>query len=136
LLAGLVAAEVLYRGKSLLSFKWVVASVIAFFIFVIMGPLLAFTPKLAQAKRQGLADYGLLAQRYVASSEQKWVLGVRPTPEKLLGVSDIQSLADLGNSYSLVRDMRVVPFGVQDIFRLAAVTIAPPAATDVDDLLA
>jgi len=42
-----------------------------------------------------------------------------------LGTSDIQSLADIGNSYALVREMRAVPFGLEDISRLAAVTAAP-----------
>ena len=38
---------------------------------------------------------------------------------------DIQSLADLGNSYALVREMRSVPFGLENISRLAAATPAP-----------
>jgi hypothetical protein len=42
-----------------------------------------------------------------------------------LGPENIQSLADLGNSYSLVRDMRSIPFGLEDISRLAAATAAP-----------
>jgi hypothetical protein len=32
-----------------------------------------FSPRMAQARRKGLADYGLLAQRYVESFDQKWV---------------------------------------------------------------
>jgi hypothetical protein len=125
LLAGLIATEVLHRGASLLSFKLQVIGVIAFFIFTIMGPLLMFTPKLARAKRQGLAQYGLLAQRYVEGFEQKWVLGAPVVPEELLGASDIQSLADLGNSYGLVREMNFVPFGLQDLSRLIVATAAP-----------
>lgn len=123
MLAGLVASRVLYRGESLLSFKLQIAAFIAFFVLAILGPLLMFTPKMAQARRKGLADYGLLAQRYVESFEEKWVH--RSTPEELLGAADIQSLADLGNSYALVRDMRPVPFGLDDITRLAAATAAP-----------
>jgi len=45
--------------------------------------------------------------------------------EELLGTGDIQSLADLGNSYTIVQEMRVVPFSWRDISRLAAVTAAP-----------
>jgi len=45
--------------------------------------------------------------------------------EGLLGAADIQSLADLGNSYSVVGEMRTVPFGLQDISRLAIATAAP-----------
>jgi len=96
---------------------------IAFFVFVILGRLLMFTPQMARAKRRGLAEYGLLAQRYVEGFEQKWV---RDTPSEELPRSHRhQSLANLGNSYALVRDMRNVPFGLEDISHLAAATAAP-----------
>jgi hypothetical protein len=125
MLAGLVASRVLYRGESLTSFKLQIGGFIAFFVLAILGPLLMFTPKMAQARRKGLADYGLLAQRYIEGFEQKWVLRDSSTSEELLGAADIQSLADLGNSYGLVRDMRPVPFGLDDVTRLAAATAAP-----------
>jgi hypothetical protein len=125
MLAGLVASRVVYRGENLLSFKLQVGGFIVFFVFAILGPLLMFTPQMARAKRKGLADYGLLAQRYVESFEQKWVLRDPGPFEELLGAGDIQSLADLGNSYALVREMRAVPFGLEDISRLAAATAAP-----------
>ena len=125
MLAGLVASRVLYGGESLLSYKFQIGGFIVFFVLAILGPLLMFTPQMARAKRKGLADYGLLAQRYVESFEQKWVVS-GPTPsEELLGAADIQSLADLGNSYAFVRDMRSFPFGLEDISRLAAATAAP-----------
>ena len=50
-----------------------------------------------------------------------------PPPEEILGSGDIQSLADLNNSYDIVRDMRTVPFGLDDISRLALATAAPLA---------
>ena len=125
MLAGVVADRVLYGGESLLSFKLQVGGFIVFFVFVILGPLLMFTPAMAAAKRKGLADYALLAQRYVEDFEKKWVNGDSDPPEQLLGTGDIQSLADLGNSYGMVRDMRPVPFGLEDITRLAAATAAP-----------
>jgi hypothetical protein len=72
-----------------------------------------------------LADYGLLAQRYVDNFHQKWVLSAEAPSEELLGTGDIQSLADLGNSYAVVRQMRPIPFGLDDIGRLATATAAP-----------
>ena len=54
----------------------------------------------------------------------EWIVGKSSSAE-LLGSGDVQSLADLGNSYALVRDMRSVPFGLEDISRLAAATAAP-----------
>ncbi len=49
----------------------------------------------------------------------------RAGSEEVLGSGDIQSLADLNNSYEIVSDMRTVPFGLEDITRLAAATAAP-----------
>jgi hypothetical protein len=125
LLAGLVASRVLYMGESLLSFKLQIGGFVAFFVVAILGPLLMFTPRMAATRRKGSAEYGLLAQRYVEGFHQKWIVEAPPTSADLLGAADIQSLADLGNSYGFVRDMRVVPFSLEDVTRLAAVTAAP-----------
>jgi hypothetical protein len=124
-LAGLIANRVLYAGESLLSFKMEAVGLIAVFMLAILGPLTVFTPKLARAKRKGFADYGLLASRYVEEFEQKWVKGRGLLSDDLLGSGDIQSLADLGNSYGVIGEMRAVPFGIRDMMRLAAVTAAP-----------
>jgi hypothetical protein len=125
MLAGLVASRVLYRGESLLSFKLQIGGFVAFFVLAVLGPLLMFTPQMARAKRKGLADYSQLAQDYVERFERKWIPGDPAPAEELLGASDIQSLADLANSYSVVSAMRTVPFGVNDITRLVAATAAP-----------
>jgi hypothetical protein len=124
ILAGIIANHVLYHSEKLVSFKLQIVGLIAFFIVAVLGPLLMFTPRMAQARRKGLADYGLFAQRYVESFDQKWVQLASPS-EELLGSGDIQSLADLGNSYQVVREMRVVPFALQDASRLAVATALP-----------
>lgn len=126
MLAGLVASRVLYRGDSLLSFKLQMVGFVVFFVLAILGPLLMFTPRMADAKRKGLADYAQVAQGYVDRFEEKWVLDTPPS-EEVLGSGDIQSLADLNNSYDIVRGMRAVPFGLDDISRLALSTAAPLA---------
>jgi hypothetical protein len=125
LLAGVIANRVLYEGRNLLSFKMQAAGFVGFFVLFILGPLVVFTPRLARTRRAGSAEYGLLANRYVFGFEEKWIRGDAPPVGELLGTGDIQSLADLGNSYSVVSEMRIVPFGLQDIARLAAATAAP-----------
>jgi len=125
MLCGLVASRILYTGAKLVSFKLQIIGFIVFFVFAILGPLLMFTPKMAAAKRKGLADYGLLAQRYVDDFEGRWITGESETSEQLLGSADIQSLADLGNSFEIVREMKPLPFGVDEITRLAVVTAVP-----------
>jgi hypothetical protein len=123
-MSGVVADRVLYRGESLRSFRFEIAGLIVFLVVVVLAPLLMFSMRMARARRKGLADYGLFAQRYVETFDKKWVRGSYPSDE-LLGSGDIQSLADLGNSYQIVREMRTVPFGLQDISRIAIATAVP-----------
>jgi len=125
LLAGLIASRVLHDGRSLQSFKMEAAGFVVFFVLVIIGPLVMFTPKLDDALRKGSEEYGLLANRYVFGFEKKWIRDGAPEANNLLGTPDLQSLADLGNSYSMVRKMRIFPFGLQVVTRLATITAAP-----------
>ena len=125
LLAALIASQIFFAGRNLMAFKVEIASFIAFFVAAVLSPLIVFSPKLARAKRQGLADFGQLASRYVGAFEDKWVREGASTGEPLLGSADIQSLADLGNSYSVVQEMRLVPFGLKDATRLAAGAAVP-----------
>src|SRR5262249_30063009 len=57
MLCGLVASRIFYTGARLVSFKLQIAGFIVFFVFALLGPLLMFAPKMAAAKRKGLADY-------------------------------------------------------------------------------
>jgi hypothetical protein len=127
ILAGVIANRVVYRGENLVTFKLQAGAFVAFFVLAILGPLLMFTPGMARAKRKGLREYGLLAQRYVEGFEKKWIRleSSSSSSDELLGAADIQSLADLDGSYTLVREMRSVPFGLQDISRLAAASAVP-----------
>jgi hypothetical protein len=65
-------------------FKLQIAGFIGFFVFAILCPLLIFTPKMAQARRKGLAEYGLLTQRYVESFEESGSYAIPPHPRSFL----------------------------------------------------
>jgi hypothetical protein len=80
---------------------------------------------LRRTKRRGVFEYGELALKYSAAFQQKWIKGERDENEQLLGSGDIQSLADLGNSYSVIQDMKVVPFPIKTSFWLAAAFLGP-----------
>jgi hypothetical protein len=125
LLSGLIASRVLFQGRDLVSFKMEAAGLIGFFVLMILGPLVMFTPHLMLAKRKALAEYGLLANQYVFGFEERWLGRGHPDINEMLGSGDIQSLADLGNSYQVVREMKFVPFGLSDVTRLAGATAAP-----------
>ena len=72
-----------------------------------------------------MRQYSLLVLRYNRDFHEKWIEGHVSESEPLLGSADIQSLADLGNSFEFIRGMKVVPFSVRVILQLAVVTLLP-----------
>lgn len=125
MLAGLIASRVFYEGQNLLTFKVDAAGFVAFFVLFMLAPLVMFTPLLVEARRRGLREYGVLASRHAQEFDDKWIRGGVPAGELLVGNPDISSWADFDSGYETVRDMRPVPFGLDAVIRLAAVTAAP-----------
>jgi hypothetical protein len=125
LLSGLIATRVLYQGATLQSFQVDAIVLILAVLLVILTPLLIFMPLMDRTQRKGFADFGLLAQRYAHAFEKKWLQGDTPANSELLGSADVQSLADLANSYSVVNEMSIIPFTWQDALRLALATAVP-----------
>lgn len=125
LLAGTIADKIFFAGATLPQFKVEIVALVSVMLFAVLGPLLVFIPVLSHAKRVGLREYGSLAQRYVRDFDEKWLRGGAPAEEALVGSADIQSLADLGNSFEVVRGMRSVPFTKEAVFQLAVLTLLP-----------
>ena len=95
-------------------------------LLVLLGPLLVFSFRLLEVKRRGLLEYGALANRYTRTFDRKWIRGETPEGEALIGSADIQSLADLGNSFQIIREMRPFPIDLwTTIVPMAALTIVP-----------
>jgi hypothetical protein len=127
LAAGSIANRIFYLGASLPQFKIEIVVLVVFLLTMILGPLLLFTPQLAEAKRTGNREYGTLAERYVREFDAKWLRGGAPVDEPLVGSGDIQSLADMNNSFEVVRTMSIAPITKDAILRLAVATLAPVA---------
>ena len=125
IVAGNLANRIFYLGSSLPEFKGEIILMVFWLLCVVLGPLLVFAPKLAAAKRTGLREYGTLAQRYVREFDVKWLRGGAPADEPFVGSADVQSLADMGNSFEVVRTMRVAPVSKEAIIQLAAAVLVP-----------
>jgi hypothetical protein len=109
MLAGRVANGVIHGGFTLRHYEQeLVAVPVAVLLFVI-APELEFALPLWKTRRNGLRDFGMLAERYVRAFSRKWLRGHPPGSDALLGSPDIQSLADLANSFAIVEQIRVLP---------------------------
>jgi hypothetical protein len=125
ILAGPIANRIFYLGAGLVEFKVEIAVVLGFVLAIVLAPMLVFAPQLAQMKRTGLREYGTLAERYVREFDAKWLRGRAPADEAFVGSADLQSLADLGNSYEAMKTIRPVPVTKEMIIQLSLATLAP-----------
>lgn len=138
--AGALGNQIAYEGATVSSVKFLMITFCVLMTVLLAAPLLVLTPKLAGLKRNGLHKYAGLGTAYVQSFDAKWIRHLSPDPEPLLGTADIQSLADLSNSYSVVREMKVVLIDKKVLIGLTIPSILPfiplvIIATPVDTLI-
>jgi hypothetical protein len=127
MVAGLFASRIFHEGASLVSFKLEIVLLVAIGAVLILGPLTVFAPQILAAKRQGLREYGAFAAGYMRDFDRRWLRSADHDGEQLLGSGDIQSLADLGNSFVVIKEMRAMPFGRDTFLELVWATLAPIA---------
>jgi hypothetical protein len=125
MLSGIIAAQIWYQGARLPDFKLEILGLVLFFLLVIFTPLTFFWQQLWKTKLDGLRRFGMFSMEYVREFQKKWIDETARDRESALGSGDIQSLADLANSYEVVRKMHMVPFGREIAIRMAIVLAVP-----------
>lgn len=122
-ISGFLGRSMVFDGTSLASHQVLIGGSIAIIVSVFLLPLCVFNRQLFACRKQGLRTYGALAERYTGLFDQKWLSNKTANPD-LLGTPDIQSLADLGSGYDVVRRMGLFPLDA----RLVAVFLVSTAA--------
>lgn len=128
-----VAANILFHHSSLAAEKMPVIAYIVGATVVLMLPLLVLAGTLNKTWRRGMDTYGNLASDYVRRFERKWIQGENPGGDELLGTGDMQSLADLSNSYQIVQEIKLLPVNRRCILSLiisAALPMVPLVVLD------
>jgi hypothetical protein len=123
LVAGNLANRILYQGAKLPDAYIEIAIVVAYLLALVATPLTFFAVQISDAKRRDARLYGRLAQRYSRDFEAKWI--AEGPPESPLGTGDIQSLADMSNSLTVVRATSSVPLTRDAIVKLGVAVLAP-----------
>jgi len=124
-LAGFIGDRIWHTGATLASFKMEIVGAMLFLMLLVLAPLGFFVIPLIKARRTAGREYGILASHYVDDFRRKWIEGDGRASEPLLGTRDIQSLADLGDAYNVVSEMRILPFGKKTILRLLIILVVP-----------
>jgi len=113
-----------FEGGTVMSLQPALGTFAVFGLLLALGPLLVFMPGLIRAKRAGIYRYANLASDYTRQFDRKWP-GGESGDEPLLGSADIQSLADLANSYAVVEKMRVVPPNLRHAVSVLLASVLP-----------
>jgi hypothetical protein len=123
--AGIVASRIFHEGASLADFKLEIISLVAFGMVLVLGPLTVFAQQILAAKRRGKREYGVLATEYTREFDRRWLRDSSHDDTPILGTGDIQSLADLDGAYTVIKEMRAVPFNRDLLMQLIWATLAP-----------
>ncbi|MGQ0634128.1 MAG: hypothetical protein ACT4QC_05945 [Planctomycetaceae bacterium] len=124
-LAGVIADQILHAGAKLPDFKFEIAGFVAFLMLMVLLPLMFFVLQLVEVGLAGSREFGVLASRYADDFRRKWIEAHGSSGEELLGSGDIQSLADLANSFEVVRTIRPLPFDRGLVVSLAILIALP-----------
>jgi hypothetical protein len=109
MVAGQLANGLVHQGEPVASFKFLMAGFVVLSVIVGLLPLALLAPKVIRIRNAGLLEYGKLGNQYTESFDLKWVHPAQVTSEPVLGTGDIQSLADLSNSYAIIDEMSIAP---------------------------
>jgi hypothetical protein len=123
--AGLVASRIFHQGASLADFKLEIVSLVVFSMFLVLGPLTVFAPHILAAKRRGKKEYGVLGTELAREFDRRWVRNPDHDNLPLLGSPDISSLADFDQTYSVIKEMKAVPFNRDLLLQLVWATLTP-----------
>jgi hypothetical protein len=117
-------AEEISNGSTALETIYPELAIILFIdALLFLGPLLIFGPQLWACRIKGADDYMTFAAHYVDSFDKKWLRS--GAEESLLGTPDLQSLADLTGSVTVVRNMRSLPIGPRLLVSLGVAALLP-----------
>ena len=122
---GVLANDIIYDKVPLQNFAPAIGAYVVLVVIIMLGPLVVFTGRLLKIKRAGMHEYGGLATAYTGAFHKKWIEKQNPQHEQLLGSGDIQSLADLGNSYGYVEKMKLLPIDFRVLLHLIVATLLP-----------
>lgn len=100
----------------------VAATVAVVAVVLALAPSSVFIAVLYRARKTALERHGALTQRYVKAFDTRWT---NAPGTDALGTADIQSLADIGNSFEMITRMRVLPWSPRVVQTMVLATLVP-----------
>jgi hypothetical protein len=123
--AGFIANHIIHLGVAPAVYLYLVGGLVVGVVILFSGPLLIFSGKLLQTKRQGIFAYGALATGEGQQFERKWLNRVEDLDENMLEVPDFSATTDLYQVVANVHNMSTIPLDLSNLSPLIAATLLP-----------
>jgi len=136
--------DILHHGAHLLDFKLPAIALIAAIALLALGPLAFFVPRLAELRRNGILEYGILGQLHSTEFHNKWILYRGGRDVEFLAAPEISTLAQYGNAYERIETMSFLLADKGSLYTLVGAVLIPalpailaevPVAVVLQDLL-
>jgi hypothetical protein len=88
-------------------------------------PLLVVAPVLRKVKQEALRQFGELVTVHNQLFDMKWILSKHSQDDVILRSPDASSLIDLGASFTVIRQMSLVPIDKPTLLTLTAAAAFP-----------
>jgi hypothetical protein len=139
-ISGAVGNAMAYEGATINSVRFVLLTYVVLALLALVAPLVLAAPTLIRLRKRARLQYGALLTAHDQAFHAKWFHSQRKSGEELLGNPDASSLAHLGRSFEVVRDMRPIPLDRRMFISLAVSAALPMLpviliATPADEII-
>jgi hypothetical protein len=117
--------DILHHGAHLLDFKLNAIMLALITALVALGPLLFFVPRLANLRRQGILEYGILGQMHSTEFHEKWIHNRAGHETEFFQAAEISTLANFGRTYREIEQLKPFPADMGALYILAAAVVIP-----------
>ncbi|MGZ8398803.1 MAG: hypothetical protein ACXWWN_07190 [Gemmatimonadales bacterium] len=124
-IAGTVAQGILFGGRSLPDFKYVIAGIVIVEMVLFIGPLFLLGSALLQARTRGIFQYGALAEAVGQEFEGRWLRSPGAVSAEALAAPDFSATTDLYSIAANAHGMGLVPLNIGQVVPLLGFILLP-----------
>jgi len=124
-IAGTVAQGIVFGGRSLNDFTYVIAGIVIVEMVLFTGPLFLLGPALLRARIRGIFQYGALAEAVGQQFERRWLSSPSVVTAEALAAPDFSATTDLYGVVANAHGMGLVPLRVSQVIPLVIAALLP-----------
>jgi hypothetical protein len=124
-IAGTVMQGILFGGRTLPDFKYVIAGIVVVEMVLFIGPLFLLGSALLRARTRGIFQYGALAEAVGQQFESRWLRSPSVVGAEALAAPDFSATTDLYSIAANAHGMGLVPLNIAQVVPLVTFILMP-----------